>query len=97
MTVKLENLTDRPVLLTLSTGDILRLSPGETSESLEDVTVQASGKIDKLVANGVITVHEPKRPTGKTTRRATARKTTGKATARKEDDRSAKEEKAPTK
>jgi hypothetical protein len=66
VTVRLENLTDRPVLLTLSTGDVLRLSPGEMSEGLEDVEVQASTKIEKLVAQGVITMHEPpKRSTAK--------------------------------
>jgi len=65
MPVRLENLTDRPVLLTLSTGDTLRLSPWETSESLEELEVQASPKVEKLVARGVITVHEPRKRAAK--------------------------------
>ena len=71
MTVKLENLTDRPVLLTLSSGEVLRLSPGETSDDLEDVEVRSSSKIEKLVTQGVITVQEPRR----TAKKRAAKKT----------------------
>jgi hypothetical protein len=55
MAVKLENLSDRPVLLTLATGDSLRLSPGEISAALADV-VKASPKVEKLLAQRVIAV-----------------------------------------
>jgi len=58
MPVRLENLTGRPVLLVLSSGETLRLSPGELSASLADVEVASSRKIEKLVAGGVIAVHE---------------------------------------
>jgi hypothetical protein len=65
MPVTLENLTDRPVLLTLGGGEALRLSPGETSEPLDDVELEAVGKIGKLVERGVVRVHEPKKAEGK--------------------------------
>lgn len=59
MRVKLENLSDHPVVLLLSSGETVRLSPGQTSEELPDVALQTSGKIEKLSAQGVIAVHEP--------------------------------------
>jgi hypothetical protein len=58
MPVQLQNLTTRPVLLTLSTGETLRLSPGETSETLEDVEVRGSTKLEKLISRSVITMQE---------------------------------------
>jgi hypothetical protein len=90
MPVRLENLTDRPVLLTLSTGDTLRLSPWETSESLEELEVQASPKVEKLVARGVITVHEPRK-------RAAAAKKSETAKASQAGKGSAEEKKQSTK
>ena len=67
MAVRLENLTDRPVLLPLASGESLRLSPRDTSEPLEDHEVQASTRVEKLVAQGVITVHGPSKRAGATT------------------------------
>jgi hypothetical protein len=57
----LRNLTDRPVLLTLSSGETLRLSPRQVSESFEDVEVSGSEKVDRLVAAGVVAVDAPRR------------------------------------
>ncbi len=64
MPVTLENLSDRPVLFLLASGDTVRLSPGETSDELPDVEVTANSKVEKLRSRGVIGVQEnPKRPT----------------------------------
>lgn len=75
MLVRLENLSAYPVLLLLSSGETVRLSPGETSPDLPDVEVKASPKVDKLAARGVLAVHEqPKRSSAeKATRPAAAR------------------------
>ena len=37
----------------------MRLSPGGKSADLADVEVETNSKVDKLVAQGVIAVHEP--------------------------------------
>ncbi len=55
--VQIENLTTRPVLLALTSGATLRLSPGEISAKLEDVDVQNNPKINKLREQRVIAVH----------------------------------------
>lgn len=60
MSIKLENLTDRPVLLVLSSGESLRLSPGETSAELHEVEIQNNLKVDKLVKQRVIAVSASK-------------------------------------
>jgi hypothetical protein len=52
----LKNLTDRPVLLVLSSGDALRLSPGQSSPVLAEVEVTNNPKVDKLVAQRVIAI-----------------------------------------
>ncbi len=56
----LRNLTDRPVLLTLSSGETLRLSPRQEFDEVEDVDVSHSDKLDQLVAAGVITIDDVK-------------------------------------
>jgi hypothetical protein len=75
MPVTLENLTNRPVLLTLGGGESLRLSPGERSGPLDDVELETSGKIGKLVARGVVALHEPEpsRPAKKAERSGRSR------------------------
>jgi hypothetical protein len=88
MPVRLENLSDRPVLLILSSGDTLRLAPGETSEGLEDVEVRASAKVDKLVGQGVITVHEPPK--------RSAQRQAKRSTQTQEGEKSAEETKKTT-
>jgi hypothetical protein len=57
MMVTVENLTTRPVLLALTSGATLRLSPGEMSAKLEDVDVQNNAKVNKLREQRVIAVH----------------------------------------
>ena len=94
MTVKLENLTDRPILLTLSSGEFLRISPGETSDDLEDVAVQSSTKIEKLVAQGVVMMHEPRKPTKKRTARTRTVKKTQKVSHQESEGDDGKAKKA---
>ena len=57
--IKIENLTTRPVLLALSSGITVRLSPGDMSLELEDVEVQNNPKINKLRQQRVIAIHLP--------------------------------------
>jgi hypothetical protein len=57
MPVTIENLTDRPVLLTLSSGETLRLAPGQRFPGLEDVEVKNNPKVDKLVMQRVVAIH----------------------------------------
>lgn len=57
MPVKITNLlTSRPIVVPLTTGTTLRLSPGQTSEELADVEVESNAKVDKLQEQGVIEV-----------------------------------------
>jgi hypothetical protein len=56
----LENLTERPILLTLGGGEALRLSPAETVGPLHEVELEASDRISKLVDKGFLRVHEVK-------------------------------------
>jgi hypothetical protein len=58
MPKRLENLTGRPVLFMLAGGDPIRLSPGATSATLDDVEVVGHQKVEELVARGVIAVHD---------------------------------------
>jgi hypothetical protein len=71
MSYVVRNLTNRPVLLTLTTGEALRLSPGETSAVLADVAVANNEKLNKLAAQRVIAI-DASRPAA----RATGRRTT---------------------
>jgi hypothetical protein len=54
MTVRLENLTSRPVWLVLASGESLRLAPGQKSDALPDVEVSGSPKVQALTARGVV-------------------------------------------
>ena len=60
MSVKIQNLTNRPVLLRLNSGRTLHLAPRATSGELRDVEVEgtAKAKIEKLVRKGVIALHD---------------------------------------
>lgn len=65
MTVTIKNLlTAGPVAIPLSTGQWLRLSPGEQSPELPDVEATANEKIDKLRNQRVIEVVETDAATG---------------------------------
>ncbi|HEX2086382.1 MAG TPA: hypothetical protein VHF89_11915 [Solirubrobacteraceae bacterium] len=72
MPVRLENLTSRPVLLVLASGDTLRISPREVSETVDDVEVAENRAVDKLVTRGVIAVRQ--RPDDTQRRRASTRR-----------------------
>jgi hypothetical protein len=72
MSYQVRNLTNRPVLLTLSTGEALRLSPGQTSPVLADVAVANNEKLDKLVAQRVIALDASRGAARAASRRTTA-------------------------
>ena len=67
MPVEIENLTNKPVFLTLTSGGTLRLSPGETSAKLGDVEVKNNPEIDKLQERRVIALHQKKEAEEKST------------------------------
>jgi hypothetical protein len=48
-----------PVLVPLSTGTTVRLSPGEVSDELPDVEVANNAKVEKLRRQGLIAVLDP--------------------------------------
>jgi hypothetical protein len=56
MSIKITNLTSRPVSISLSSGTTLRLSPGQTSGKLRDVEIENNPKIDKLQEQRMIEV-----------------------------------------
>lgn len=65
MPVTIENLTNRPVLLRLNSGQTLHLTPRTTSGEILDVEVKSNTKVQKLAGRRVIALHETeeKRPT----------------------------------
>jgi hypothetical protein len=59
MGVKIRNLlTSGPIIVPLSTGASVRLSPGQISDELPDVAVADNPKVDKLRTQGLIDVEE---------------------------------------
>jgi hypothetical protein len=58
MSVKIENLTNRPVFLRLNSGSTLHLTPRATSSEIRDVEVNKNTKAQKLLARRVIALHE---------------------------------------
>lgn len=65
MPVTIENLTNRPVLLRLNSGQTLHLAPRTTSGEIREVEVKGNAKVQKLEGWRVITLHkveEKKRP-----------------------------------
>ena len=58
MPVKITNLSNRPLVLTLSTGSTLHLAPRATSAELTDVEVKNNAKLDKLKDQFVISIHD---------------------------------------
>jgi len=65
MPKRIENLSRRPILFLLASGDPMRLSPGAVSGSLADVEVTGDEKIDGLVARGIIVVHDQDEEAGR--------------------------------
>ncbi len=64
MPVEIENLTNRPVLLRLNSGNTMHLAPCTTSTQILDVEVNNNSKVQKLQDRKVIALHPAiKRPT----------------------------------
>jgi len=64
MSVKIENVTNRPVLLRLNSGKTLHLAPNTTSTEILEVDVNNNSKVHKLQDRKVIALHKVvKRPT----------------------------------
>jgi hypothetical protein len=57
MTTKIENITDRKVVVRLSSGETLHIAPRTTSDELNDVEVQ-NAKIEKLLQRRMIALHQ---------------------------------------
>jgi len=72
MAVRIRSLVaSGPVVVPLSTGEAVRLSPGQVSDDLPSVTVADNAKVEKLRQRGLIeveTVEEPaaEPPAGRT-------------------------------
>ena len=57
MPITLTNrLVSGPLIVPLSSGASLRLSPGQTSSELQDVEIAANPALDKLVQRGLVEV-----------------------------------------
>jgi hypothetical protein len=56
--VKIENLTNRPVLLTLNSRTTLHLPPRETSREIGDVEIKNNPMATKLEDRHVIAIHK---------------------------------------
>ena len=56
MAVRIRSLVSGPVIIRLSSGRNVRLSPGQNSGDLHDAEVAGNAKVDKLTARGVIEV-----------------------------------------
>lgn len=66
MAVRIRSLvTSGPVLIPLSSGLTLRLSPGQVSDDLPDVEVANNAKVDKLQRQGMIDVATAKEVRGR--------------------------------
>jgi hypothetical protein len=55
---QIENMTMEPVLLSLTTGETLRLSPRGTSYGLRDEEVKNNPKIQKLLEQRIIALQK---------------------------------------
>jgi hypothetical protein len=63
MAVRIRSLAPSgPVLVPLTTGASIRLSPGQVSADLPDVEVANNAKVDKLKRQGVIDVESIEEP-----------------------------------
>jgi hypothetical protein len=81
MTVTIKNLlTSGPVAIPLTTGQWLRLSPGEESPELPDLEATANAKVDKLRSQRVIEIVQTDSPTGDSDDTAAAPAKTRKST-----------------
>jgi hypothetical protein len=58
--IKIENLTNRPVLLRLNNGKTLHLEPLWVSPEISETHVTNNNKIEKLKNRKIITLHQAK-------------------------------------
>jgi hypothetical protein len=59
MTVRIRSLvTSGPLLVPLSSGSCLRLSPGEVTDALAEVDITSNAKVDKLTERRLINVEQ---------------------------------------
>lgn len=79
MPVEIRNLTLRPVLMRLNSGASLHLSPGTTSEAIDDEEIDRNEKVQKLQERRVIALVESKDKV----KHASPAKGSGKASTRK--------------
>jgi len=56
--VTIENLSNRPVLIELNSGDTLYLMPRATSKAILEVEIEGNARVAKLRQRGVIDVAE---------------------------------------
>jgi hypothetical protein len=56
MSVRIKNLTPRPLQVELTSGSSLRLSPGQSSPELHEVEISNNAKIDKLQVQHLIAI-----------------------------------------
>jgi len=61
MPVSIENLTNRPVLLRLNSGQTLHLAPHSTSAEIIEVEVKGNSKVQRLQERHVISLQEVKK------------------------------------
>ena len=62
MPVKIENITSRPVLLRLNSGQTLHLAPRTTSKEVREVEVSNNARVQKLRDRHVIALHKLLKP-----------------------------------
>ncbi|MBV7328186.1 hypothetical protein KFU94_07975 [Chloroflexi bacterium TSY] len=60
MSIKIQNVTNRPVLLRLNSGRTLHLDPRGTSSEIRNVEVKNNAKVQKLQERRIIALHEVK-------------------------------------
>ena len=60
MSVFIENLTNRPVLLRLNSGQTLHLAPRATSRKISEIEVTKNLKVQKLQNRHIIALHKVK-------------------------------------
>jgi hypothetical protein len=86
MSVKIENLTARPVLLRFNSGRTLHLGSRATSEEI--LKVELSNKVEKLEKRYIIVLHDVgKRPPAKTRKKASPAAKTKKQKGRKKKEK----------
>jgi len=66
MAVTIRNLTSRPIYVPLHSGENLRLSPGGTSGSVDEVQVKGNATVEDLLKERMIAVETAAALSGRT-------------------------------